>query len=92
MIARNADAHRLWIAMWSRADEGGVFRADPRRLAVAVLGIVCEREVARLLAELEKAQLIDTCPRRRWRGVQLRNRAGMPRPSSTHPGTQRKGE
>lgn len=72
MIARDTDAHRLWIAMWSRADEGGVFRADPRRLAVAVLGIACEREVARLLVELEKAQLIDACPRQQWRGIRLR--------------------
>lgn len=72
MIACSSDAYHLWTAMWSRADEVGVFRGDPHRLARAVVGRASARDVAALLAELERSQLVEPCPRQRWRGVQLR--------------------
>lgn len=75
MITRDSDAYRFWIAMWARADGRGVFRADPRRLARAVLGVEASGDVARLLAQLELCQFIEPCPRQRWRGIQLRSHA-----------------
>lgn len=87
MIARGSDAYRLWLAMWSRTDEGGVFRGDPRRLAAAVLGTRDVRAVANLLADLEHAQLVHPCPRQRWCGIRLRSdatAAGAPSVCPTH--------
>lgn len=82
MSAVSDGAHRLWVAMWSRASSDGVFRRDPRALARRVLRIDSAADVAVLLAELEQADLLDACPRCLWRGIQLRNRAGVPCPTS----------
>lgn len=84
--AVSGDAHRLWIAMWSRADDSGVFRADPRKLARRVLRIDDARAVAGMLAELERARLIDACSSRGWRGVQLRGSTSEQSPAAPRVG------
>lgn len=89
MIARSSDAYRLWIAMWSRADDDGVFRGDPRRLFRVVVGRSESHDVAALLAELERAHLVEPCPRQRWRGIRLCGDHAAP---STTPEVSTKGE
>lgn len=66
------EAYRLWVAMAMRAGDDHVFRADPRRLARALLGIRDVHQTAALLAELARAQLIAADTRAPWCGIDVR--------------------
>lgn len=91
-MARGSDAYRLWIAMWSRADDDGVFRGDPRRLFRVVIGRPDSHDIAAVLAELERARLVAACPRRRWRGIQLLGAHAVCAPPSGTSEASTKGE